>query len=79
MNRHERRVQKSLSRKGQLWRYPDLVGQGIVNNRMTLRRWTAKNGFPAAIQLGPNTVAWDQDEVLAWLASRRRTRQPEVA
>lgn len=62
-----------------LLRYPDLKARGIVNNRMTLRRWIAEQGFPAGIQLGPNSVAWVQDEVEAWLASRERARVPDAA
>jgi predicted DNA-binding transcriptional regulator AlpA len=29
-------------------------------------------GFPLRIKLGPNSVAWDQDEVEAWKAARIR-------
>ena len=60
-------------------RYPDLKARGIVNNRMTLRRWIAENGFPAGVQLGPNSVAWREDEVDAWLSSRQRVRIEEAA
>jgi prophage regulatory protein len=28
--------------------------------------------FPAPISLGPRSVAWFEDEILAWLASRPR-------
>ena len=59
-------------------RYPDLRARGIINNRMTLRRWIADHGFPAAVQLGPNSVAWREDEVEAWLASRERARGEPV-
>ena len=58
-------------------RYPELEARGIVNNRnKTLRRWIAQYGFPPGVQLGPNTIAWPEDEVEAWLASRER-RHPE--
>ena len=30
------------------------------------------NRFPAPVQTGPNSVAWYEDEVDAWLGSRRR-------
>jgi prophage regulatory protein len=60
-------------------RYPDLKARGIVTNRMTLRRWIAEHGFPPGVQLGPNSVAWREDEVDAWLASRARARVPEAA
>jgi predicted DNA-binding transcriptional regulator AlpA len=61
-----------------LLRYPDLKARGIVNNRMTLRRWIAEQSFPPGVQLGPNTVAWPENEVESWLASRERGRVPEV-
>jgi hypothetical protein len=38
-----------------LLRYRDLKERGIVNNRVTLSRWIASEGFPAGVQLGPNT------------------------
>jgi len=55
-------------------RYSDLKARQIVTNRMTLRRWIAEQGFPAGVQLGPNSVAWREDEIEAWLASRQRNR-----
>jgi predicted DNA-binding transcriptional regulator AlpA len=39
---------------------------------MTLKRWMEKEGFPLPIQLGPNTVAWCESKIEAWLASRQR-------
>ena len=35
-----------------LLRYPDFKARGIVNNRMTFRRWIAEQGFPAGISSG---------------------------
>lgn len=32
----------------------------------------AKNEFPKPVQLGPQSVAWRQSEVQAWIASRER-------
>jgi predicted DNA-binding transcriptional regulator AlpA len=37
--------------------------------RETLFAWR-KAGFPQGRKLGPNTIVWDLDEVLAWLESR---------
>jgi len=48
-------------------RYRDLVNRGIVNNRVTLTNWIDKRGFPPGILLGPNTRAWVEAEVLAWI------------
>ena len=64
-----------------LWRFPDLVARGIVNNRMSLRRWMALSSdpFPASIQLGPNVIAWRADEVIEWLESRRHTPRTVAA
>jgi len=41
----------------------------------TAWRRTKEPGFPSAYQIGPNSVGWDEDEVDAWLESRRRTRR----
>ena len=54
-----------------LLRYHDLVDRGIVNNRMTLSRWIDGQGFPTGFMLGPNSRAWPEDEVEAWLAARK--------
>ena len=54
-----------------LLRYHDLVARGIVNNRMTLSRWIDGQGFPPGFMLGPNSRAWPEDEVEAWLAARK--------
>ena len=55
-------------------RFFDLKRRGIVNNRVTLRRWIQTRGFPAAVPLGQNTIAWREDEVEAWLAEREAGR-----
>jgi predicted DNA-binding transcriptional regulator AlpA len=58
-------------------RYPDLVEAGIVANRVTLHRMI-KSGFPPGRLLGPNTRAWTETEVEAWLASRPIVRAPDA-
>jgi prophage regulatory protein len=78
MNRHERRRDVAMVRKRFL-KYRDLEDQGIVSNRMTLRRWIAEHGFPSPVQLGPNSIAWMADEIDAWLASRQRAQIHEAA
>jgi hypothetical protein len=60
-----------------LVRYKQLHEDGIVNDRMSLARKIEKEGFPKPLALGPNTLAWDLDEVRAWLASRPR-RTPKT-
>jgi predicted DNA-binding transcriptional regulator AlpA len=43
-------------------RFRDLVESGRVNNRMTLHRRIDAGLCPPPVDLGPNTVAWtDQD------------------
>lgn len=54
-------------------RYAELHAEGIFANRMDAARKVAA-GFPAPIELGPNTIAWDRAEVEEWIASRPRRR-----
>ena len=49
-------------------RFADLKARGVVGNWMTLKRWIDRENFPPGIKLGPNTRAWDEAEVAAWLA-----------
>ena len=58
-----------------LARYKQLHEEKIFSNRMDAARKIAA-GFPAPLELGPNTLAWDYDEILDWLASRPR-RHPK--
>jgi len=58
-----------------LLRYDDLVSRNIVKNRMTLKRWIEQEGFPPGILLGPNSRAWCESKVEAWLASRAIKRE----
>jgi predicted DNA-binding transcriptional regulator AlpA len=51
-------------------RFNNLKERGIVNNRVTLRRWIEEHEFPAGILLGPNTRVWPEDEVEAWIAKQ---------
>ena len=55
-----------------LVRYCDLVERNIVTNRVTLKRWMDREDdpFPAAIQLGPNSIAWDSRAVATWVERR---------
>jgi predicted DNA-binding transcriptional regulator AlpA len=59
------------NKSNKLLRYDDLVSLKIVKNRMTLQRWIEHEGFPPGILLGPNTRAWREEEVEAWLDSRQ--------
>lgn len=53
-----------------LLRFHDLQKRKIVSNWVTLARWIDREGFPAGIKLGPNSRAWVESDVDAWLASR---------
>ena len=55
-------------------RFAGLKARGIVSNHVTLKRWIEKEGFPSGILLGPNTRAWREEDVEAWLASRPTER-----
>jgi len=66
MKAHHRRP---TSKK--LIRYHQIKQRGIVRNRMTLKRWIDGQGFPPGFMLGPNTRAWPEYEVDAWLAARK--------
>jgi prophage regulatory protein len=43
-------------------------------SRTSLWRRVKDGTFPAPIRLGPNRVAWNMDEVRAWLDNRPRVR-----
>jgi Prophage CP4-57 regulatory protein (AlpA) len=60
-----------------LVRYKQLHDEGIIPDRMALARKIENEGFPKAIAMGPNTLCWDYDEVLAWIAARPR-RAPKT-
>jgi predicted DNA-binding transcriptional regulator AlpA len=57
--------------------YRYLEAEGIMPNRMTLARAIDQLDFPKPIALGKQRIAWDLDEVRAWLASRPR-RSPKT-
>ena len=50
---------------------PRECAEKIGVSRTTLHRWRKRPGFPVAFRLGDNSVAFDEHEVDAWLASRR--------
>lgn len=60
-------TQEQTQNGKKLLRYRDLVQRGLVNNRTTLGRWIRKRDFPPPLRLGPNTLAWEEGEVEAWL------------
>ncbi|MFT3671583.1 helix-turn-helix transcriptional regulator [Aestuariivirga sp.] len=48
-------------------RFKDLKERGIVNNWPALIYKIKNNGFPQGRYIGPNSRAWTEDEVKAWL------------
>jgi predicted DNA-binding transcriptional regulator AlpA len=56
-------------------RFADLKTAGIINSWPMLRRRIERDGFPAGRMLGPNTRAWTEDEILAWLDGRPTARK----
>ena len=55
-----------------LLRFRHLKERRIVDNRTTLGRWIKRHGFPPGILIGPNSRAWTEEEIEAWLAERAR-------
>jgi predicted DNA-binding transcriptional regulator AlpA len=61
-----------------LIRYTDLVAKGVVNSRMTLKRLIDNQDFPPGILVTPNSRAWDEGEVDAWIGARPAARKPST-
>jgi len=57
-------------------RFKEMKERGYFNDRMAAAR-AVERGFPAPYELGPNTIAWDLDEVEAYDKSRPR-RTPKT-
>jgi prophage regulatory protein len=54
--------------------------KGIGWTRQHLGRLERRNQFPKRVRLGPNSIAWREDEIEAWLAARVAERdQGEAA
>jgi predicted DNA-binding transcriptional regulator AlpA len=52
-------------------RFKEMKERGYFNDRMAARR-AVERGFPSPIELGPNTITWDLDEVESYIDSRPR-------
>jgi predicted DNA-binding transcriptional regulator AlpA len=57
--------------RGRLLRFRDLRERGICGNWPMMRRLIERHGFPPGIRLGTQMRAWREDEVEAWIDSRR--------
>jgi hypothetical protein len=53
-----------------LFRFRDLKERGIVNSWPQLKRLQELHDFPLGRMLSPNTRAWTESEVNAWIESR---------
>jgi hypothetical protein len=51
-------------------RFSDLKARGLVASWPALKLKIQLHGFPPGKMLGPNTRAWDEEEIEAWEASR---------
>lgn len=58
-------------------RLPEVLARVGVS-WITIYRWEREGRFPARKHLGPNTVAWVEDEVEQWCA-RRAAASDEAA
>jgi prophage regulatory protein len=75
-------MQEENAKPRRLLRNADLDRRGIMSRAQRWRR--VRDGtFPAPIQIGPNSVAWYEDEIEAWLSAQPRrtygTRAREAA
>jgi len=55
-------------------RFPDIKRRNIVGNRVTMYRKIKAGLLPQPIRLGPNSIAFDDDELEAALAAWREAR-----
>lgn len=65
-------------------RFPELNARfGIDYSRMHIDRLEKCGRFPRRVPLGLNSVAWVEDEIIAWqaerIAARDRSPEPEPA
>jgi predicted DNA-binding transcriptional regulator AlpA len=56
--------------KSKFLRFADLKERGIITSWPMLRRRIERDDFPRGRMLGPNTRAWSEAEVEAWIKSR---------
>jgi predicted DNA-binding transcriptional regulator AlpA len=62
--------QRAATVRGTVLRFHDLKARGIVRCWPTLLAWIEHENFPTGFQLGPNSRAWLEADVIAWLRSR---------
>jgi len=42
----------------------------LKKSRTTLWRWIRSGHFPQPLKIGPNSLAWTEDQVTQWIASK---------
>ncbi len=52
------------------------VIQKVSLSQSTIYAMIAKGSFPSPFELTPGRVAWDEEEVDAWLAEKKAARVP---
>jgi prophage regulatory protein len=68
-------TQQSIYR---LLRWPE-VHRITGKSRTQAWRDIGAGNFPAPIQIGPNAIAWREDEISAWMSSRPRVNYAPIA
>jgi hypothetical protein len=53
-------------------RFKQLKEMGIVGDYQTLEDFTERQGFPVGFKLSHKVLIFDEDEVLAWVETKRR-------
>ncbi len=59
-----------------LLRLPEVLGC-IGLSRSTLYQMIKAKDFPSQVRLGPRAVAWDSEQVQAWIADRIARATPD--
>ena len=54
------------------------VVERVGVHAVTLYRWERAGRFPQRVRLGPNSVAWREDEINQWLNDRTRANADGV-
>lgn len=55
----------------QNWRLKDVLQRWAGVERSTLYRWMRQGRFPKPVRLGKRAVAWRDEDLRAWAASRK--------
>ena len=55
----------------QFWREKQVIATWCPVHRATLWKWIRAGKFPKPVRLGTRTVAWRDQDLRAWAASRK--------